>query len=87
MQNYNPKSKTEQKHHNYARAVIVTSDGDFACLVKYLRDQDKLSAVISPSRRNCSSLLRKAAAGYISFIEDNLRPKLEYKKTPPNHKD
>jgi uncharacterized LabA/DUF88 family protein len=36
---------------NYERAVIVTSDGDFGCLVRYLYEKGKLERVLSPSRK------------------------------------
>ena len=68
---------------DYEKAVIVSSDGDFYCLVNYLREKNKLECVISPSRIWCSHLLFKAAEGKIAYIE-NLRRKLEYikKRTP-----
>lgn len=43
----------------YDRAVIVTSDGDFACLVRYLYQQRKLERVLSPK----DGLLRTLEAG------------------------
>jgi uncharacterized LabA/DUF88 family protein len=63
----------------YAQAVIVSGDGDFACLVRYLDDQSKLLRVLAPNRAKCSHLLHKAAGGRIAYIED-LRAKLEYRK-------
>ncbi len=63
----------------YDKAVIVTSDGDFYSLVKYLYEQSKLERVLSPYVRTCSWLLRKSAKEKIVFM-DNLRTKLEYKK-------
>ena len=63
----------------YDKAVIVSSDGDFYSLVQYLYDQQKLETVLSPDRRNCSTLLRKAAKEKIRFM-DNLRQKLKYIK-------
>lgn len=63
---------------HYDRAVIVTSDGDFACLVRYLREQGKLERVLSPNRKGCSVLLKRAAREKIDFVED-ARGKLEYK--------
>jgi uncharacterized LabA/DUF88 family protein len=63
---------------NYERAVIVTSDGDFACLVRYLYEKGKLERVLSPSRKNCSVLLKRAAREKIDFLED-ARKKIEYK--------
>ena len=37
------------QYPNYGKAIIVTGDGDFACLVEYLHAQDKLKRVLSPS--------------------------------------
>jgi len=65
-------------YDNYHKALIVTGDGDFHCLVKYLREKEKLKIVISPNL-SCSSLLRRAAAKQIAFME-NLRYKLEFIK-------
>jgi uncharacterized LabA/DUF88 family protein len=63
----------------YGQAVIVTSDGDFACLIKYLTGQKKLKRVLASSRRGCSRLLGKAAGTNIDFLDD-LRNKLEYRR-------
>jgi len=63
----------------YDRAVIVSSDGDFYSLVAYLYEQGKLEIVLSPDKKECSSLLKQTAKEKIQFM-DNLRPKLEYKK-------
>ncbi len=43
---------------NYEKAIIVTSDGDFACLIKFLIDNDKLLQIITPNKRY-STLLKK----------------------------
>jgi uncharacterized LabA/DUF88 family protein len=63
---------------DYEKAVIVTSDGDFACLVRYLLDKNKLERVIAPSPAKCSALLKRAVRSKIDFLED-ARNKLEYK--------
>ena len=63
----------------YDRALIGTSDGDFACLVRYLVEQKKLLRVLSPSRQGCSALLKRASKGLIAFLED-IRGKVEYRK-------
>lgn len=63
----------------YDKAVIVTSDGDFYSLVKYLYDNGKLKFVMSPYVKTCSLLLRKSAKEKIIFME-NLKAKLEYKR-------
>jgi uncharacterized LabA/DUF88 family protein len=59
------------------KAVLVTSDGDFYSLVRYLYELDKLEVVMSPYIKYCSSLLRKEAKEKIVYM-NNLRKKLEY---------
>ena len=66
-------------YDNYEKAVIVTSDGDFSCLVKYLKQKGKLGRVLAPCGQGCSWSLKKAAGSQIAFI-DNLRGRLEYKR-------
>ncbi len=66
-------------YEKYDRAVIATSDGDFHCLVKYLADQGKLEAVLSPGAKACSGLLKKVAAERLRYL-DLLERKLAYKK-------
>lgn len=66
-------------YSNYNKAVIITSDGDFYSLVKYLYERNKLLMVISPYVKTCSILLKKSAKEKIVFI-NNLRKKLEYMK-------
>ena len=66
-------------YNNYDKAIIITSDGDFYCLIEYLYKNSKLERVISPYIATCSVLLKKTAKEKILFM-DNLRQKLEYKK-------
>lgn len=43
---------------NFNKAVLVSSDGDYACLVKFLKEKSVLLSLASPSNK-CSFLLRK----------------------------
>lgn len=71
---------------NFDRAVIVTGDGDFYCLVKYLADKGKLEALLIPDRLKYSALLKISIFGpYLRFMND-LSDKLAYIKKRP-HKD
>ena len=63
----------------YEKAVIVTGDGDFFCLVKHLRKIDKLKIILGPNSSRCSHLLKLAAENQIMFMDD-LKQKLGYKK-------
>jgi uncharacterized LabA/DUF88 family protein len=66
------------EYENYEKALIVTGDGDFHCLVEYLIKQDKLLKLIIPNRYKYSSLLRKFMP-YILFMNE-MKPKLEMRK-------
>lgn len=44
---------------NYNKAVIVSGDGDFHCLVEYLLKKSKLLKVVIPNKYKYSALLRK----------------------------
>ncbi|MBP6889248.1 MAG: NYN domain-containing protein [Candidatus Moranbacteria bacterium] len=68
------------EYPSYDKAVIVTGDGDFHCLVKYLFEQKKLQAIIIPNRLKFSALLKfKIFRPYLRFMND-LQRLLAYKK-------
>ena len=69
-------------YKRYRKAIIVTGDGDFYCLIKYLQGKGKLQTVLAPTLKNCSSLIRRALKGNFGLISD-LRKKIEYRKKPP----
>lgn len=66
------------------QAVVVSSDGDYAGLVKFLLQKHKLLSVLSPREsKNCSVLLKRTEAK-ISYLSDQ-RSNLEMfqkEKTP-----
>lgn len=66
-------------YKRYDKAIIVSGDGDFHCLVKYLQEKEKLETVLVPTAKNCSSLIKKALKGNLTLVSD-LKKKLEYKK-------
>jgi len=63
---------------NYRQAVIVSSDGDYSCLVKYLASKQKFLTVLAPCEEGCSCLLVKSSRGNIAYV-DKLRKILEFK--------
>lgn len=64
---------------NYEQAVVVSGDGDFACLVEFLRERNKLKILLVPNEYRYSGLLKKVAKSRIAFIS-RLKKKLELKK-------
>ena len=61
---------------NYDKAIIISGDGDFHCLIEYLEGQGKLGRVLIPDRKKYSALLRRFRPKYIDYL-DGLRQKLE----------
>lgn len=55
---------------NYDKAVIVTSDGDFYSLIRYLYEIGKLEMVLSPYSKTCSKLLKKEAKDKINYMSN-----------------
>jgi uncharacterized LabA/DUF88 family protein len=67
------------EYPHYDKAVIVTGDGDFYCLVKYWLEHDKLERVLIPNYYKYSALLKRFGRKRLSFMNE-LRNKLEYRK-------
>ena len=65
-------------YNDYNKAVIVTGDGDFACLIKYLYQKQKLETVMVPNSQKYSVLIKKTAKEKITSISD-IKNKLETK--------
>lgn len=45
----------------FSRAVIITGDGDMACVVEYLKHEGKLRVLLVPNLFRYSGLLKRAA--------------------------
>lgn len=65
--------------NSYKKAVLVTGDGDFYCLVRYFVQKDKLEKLLIPDQERYSALLKSFPSQYMAFVSD-LREKLEYGK-------
>lgn len=61
----------------YDKAVIITWDWDFSCLIRYLREQEKLRILIVPNVYKYSSFLKHEARWLIDSIT-NKKTKLQY---------
>lgn len=72
--------------NKYNKAVIISGDGDFYCLIRHLISQDKLHTLLVPNRNKYSALLKlKEFKPYTKSMND-LQKKLQYrpskKKSP-----
>lgn len=56
--------------NNFDRALLISSDGDYASLVSFLIEKNKLIIILSPaSAKKCSILLKRTGAK-IAYIGD-----------------
>jgi len=69
---------TLTKITNYDKAVIVASDGDYYCLVKYLDRGGKLLRLIIPDRYYFSKLYKKKKYRKYLFFMNDMRFKLSF---------
>lgn len=63
---------------NYDKAIIVSGDGDFQCLVEYLHQQKKLAKIIIPNTWNYSSLLEPFKDYFLNI--NDLKKQLRYSR-------
>ena len=54
----------------FNKALIVSSDGDYSGLVKFLISKSKLEGILSPSTEKKCSILLKRTEARISYIND-----------------
>ena len=74
----NKKKPRAFSRRRFIKAIIVSGDGDFHCLIEYLVAKGKLLLILAPNK-NYSRLL-KPFSKFIVRI-DRLRGSLELKKT------
>jgi uncharacterized LabA/DUF88 family protein len=68
---------------NFNKAVLVSSDGDYAGLVKFLMDKNKFRTVLSPAPvKKCSILLKRTNAS-ITYINDKKKVLESQKEKAP----
>lgn len=56
--------------NKFNKTVIISSDGDYASLVKFLSEKEKLCVILSPSSKDKCSILLKRTGVKISYIND-----------------
>ena len=60
----------------FDKAVIISSDGDYASLVKFLQERNKVLAIVSPSN-HCSVLLKRTNSKilYLDWVKSKVNKK------------
>ncbi len=64
------KATRDAYENSFTKAVLVSSDGDYAGLVKFLLEQNKFLTVISPAVAEKCSILLKRTGTKISYLND-----------------
>lgn len=71
-----------REFNQYDKALIISSDGDFACLVEYLLEHNKLLAIMAHKYNSLSGLLKtREIKPYLRFI-NQLQSKLQKRVIP-----
>ena len=64
------------------KQILVTSDGDYAGLIKFLQEKEKFQTVLSPSESNKCSILIKRTNVPIVYLND-IKNKICLKRKSP----
>jgi hypothetical protein len=56
--------------NKFVQAIIVSSDGDYSSLVKFLKEQKKLKIILSPHNKDLCSILLKRTDAPIVYLND-----------------
>ncbi|MFH1575665.1 MAG: NYN domain-containing protein [Candidatus Nealsonbacteria bacterium] len=54
----------------FETAIIVASDGDYASLVKFLKEKNKIKVILSPANEKKCSILLKRTDAVIAYLND-----------------
>ncbi len=55
---------------SYSKCIIITGDGDFGCLVQFLKENKVIELILSPDENRCSILLRNKNVD-ITFLNEH----------------
>ena len=64
------------------RQIIITSDGDYSSLVKFLLTKKKLKVILSPGNKDKCSILLKRTDAPITYLEE-VKEKISLKRKSP----
>lgn len=59
--------------NKFAKAIIVSSDGDYASLIKFLKEREKLEIILSPHNKSLCSILLKRTGAPIAYLDEQKR--------------
>ena len=68
----------------YQQAVLVSSDGDYAVLAKFLLERNKLRIILSPHKKEKCSILLKRIRAPITYLDEVRTLLVSRKEKAPN---
>lgn len=69
--------------NNFDKAIVVSSDGDYASLVEFLKEKNKIFTILSPSiEKKCSILLKRTDVSIVYLNDKKSILKVQKEKTP-----
>ena len=76
---------TQDAYENkFDAAIVVSSDGDYAGLVKFLKERGKLRIILSPHTKDLCSILLKRTDAPIAYLNDQKSILRIQKEKAPN---
>ena len=64
----------------FNNVVLVSGDGDYCKMVKYLINNNRFEKLLAPNRHSTSSLYRPFTPKYVDFLDNTgVKKKIEYK--------
>jgi len=69
--------------NKFDQAVIVSSDGDYASLIKFFKERGKLRIILSPHTKDYCSILLKRTGVPIAYLNDQANILQDRKEKAP----
>ena len=67
---------------NFDQVVLVSGDGDYFKMVRYLVNKNRFRKLLSPNRHSTSSLYRVYTPKYVDFLDnEGIKRKIGYNKS------
>lgn len=68
-------------NEEFNKVILVSGDGDYYKMVKYLIQRERFAKLLSPNRHSTSSLYQPFAPNYVSYLDEpGIRNKIELKQ-------
>ena len=66
---------------NFDNVILVSGDGDYYKMVKYLIEKNRFGKLLAPNRHSTSTLYRPFTPKYVDFLDNtDVKKKIEYEK-------